>query len=127
MKKILLILLLLPVMASARVASKRLDTSATNLTAHFADASGAITAINNANFQSIDTLMIDNRSSSEIVVNCSSTLGVVPSDTSIANIYVNANESWSLPDSTGFTRYCYWRSFSGTISSGIVVITAIGR
>lgn len=124
MKRILALLLLLPLLASAKVASVRLDTSSTNLTVHFADASGKIAL---PSFVAINTLMIDNRTNGEVVVNCSLGLASVPSDTSVANVYIGPGEAYVPPDSAGFTPYCYWRSFSGTISTGIVAITAVGR
>lgn len=124
MKQILFLALLLPHLAFGRVASIRLDTSAVNLTASFADASGPVGL---PVFKSLDTLMIDNQSASEIVVNCSAGLGVIPSNSSTANIYIQGHETWSMPDLAGFTPYCYWRAKSGTISSGLIVLTGVGH
>lgn len=127
MKTILLLILILPSLVMARVVTQRIDTSVVSLTSSFADSSGPLTVINNGALKSLDSMMIDNNAAGEIVVNCSTALGHVPSDTSLANVYIQAKEAWVMPDDAGFTTYCYIRSYSGTISSGVIVVTAVGR
>lgn len=121
---------LLPISAFGRVATYRLDTSGTNLTASFADASGPVYWITGTGlvspFKSLDSIIIDNESGAEIVVNCSGGIASIPSNTSLANIYVQTKQAWAL-DNAGLTPYCYIRAKSGTISSGLVVVTGIGR
>lgn len=120
----LLLSLLFCVPVFAKVTSARIDTSSTNLTTHYNGTNGLVVM---APMSVINSVMIDNRSASEIVVNCSTSLYTgAPSDSSLFNVYVNANEAWVFPDDSRFGSACYVRSFSGTISSGIVVISAVG-
>lgn len=121
--RILFLALLLTIPAFAKVTSARIDTSSTNITIHFNGTNGLVPL---ASMQVIKSAMIDNRSASEIVVNCSTTSGTVPSDSSQYNVYIAANEAWVFPDDSLFASACYIRSFSGTISSGIIVISAVG-
>lgn len=115
-----LLFMLLPALCSARVGTIRLDTSAVNLTSTY-------TLIALPTFTAIDTIYISNRSATEISVSCDASIAVAPDSATKARIVVNASESWALPDKTGFGKYCYWKSNGSTISTGVIVITAIGR
>lgn len=130
MKKLfLLFLFTIPLLARADVFTARIDTSATNLSSSFSGTNGAVLFENAGvvvNPRVINTIYIDNRQGNEIIVNCSTGPSLIPIDSSVHNISVAGNESWSLPDATGFGNACYIRTFSGTLSSGIIVITAIG-
>jgi hypothetical protein len=99
----------------------RLNTASTNLTASFptvAQFSGPTTA-----FAEVD---INNGSATDIEVNCAATS--VPSSNASNSFYVPAGISYNSSTTVAVQAYmgnkCWFRSTSGTISSG--VITAIG-
>lgn len=104
--------------------SARIDFSVTNVSSSFA---GANSAISLPGIRRIKSIQADNsRSSNELVLNCNTTPGVVPSNSSLSNIPIAPGETISTPDDIGGNTACYIRTFSGTASTGIFTIIVNG-
>jgi len=107
----------------------RLDTSSVNLAPTFGTTPilgvGA-TAGTSTDLHKILLMQVDNNSTSEIEVNCA-TFATPPSSNAINSIYVEGNTTWSGMNNTSLGNRCYWRSVSGTISSGIILLTVWGN
>ncbi len=122
--KVFLLLLLIPIISYANPFTYRVDTSTTNIAATFpttAQVSGPTNAIVMA--------QVDNSTGSEIEVNC--TKLTTPSSNSVDSFYVSGNTAWETPVGVSsiipaLGKYCWVRSVSGTISSGILRITVWG-
>lgn len=107
----------------AKQSSARIDTSSTNITVNFNGTNGFVPL---ASMQQIQVLQVDNRTATEIAVNCSTVSGTAPSDTSTNNVYINAGQTWSTGYGELMASACYVRSMSGTISSGVIVVSVGG-
>lgn len=118
-------LLFFGVLLQATPYSKRIDTSSSNIPTSFSSASTSKLA-NLTGLTSPKIIYIDNRSGTEVAVNCSSATGTVPSDTSANNIYVDTLTKVVL-DNPGTKADCYIRSMGSAISSGIVVVTVVAQ
>ena len=101
----------------------RLDTSSTNLPATYPTSpqfTGPATA-----FAAVDFC---NGSSSEIEVNCSATSS--PLANAVGAIHIPASTCYSTRDLksliTPLGNQCWFRSFSGTISSGVIIAEGYG-
>ncbi len=70
-------------------------------------------------------MQIDNRTGGEIEVNCSRS--TVPGSNSIDSFYVDAYTSWVTPKGINLDRNCWVRSVSGSLSSGVWVLTGWGE
>lgn len=70
-------------------------------------------------------MQIDNRTAGEIEVNCSR--GSVPGSNSTDSFYVDAYSAWVTPRGINLDRQCWLRSVSGTLSSGVIVLTGWGE
>lgn len=101
----------------------RLDTSSTNLVATF-PLIPQLTGPANA----IAVFQVSNGSSSEIEVNCSSSSK--PGLNSSNSVYVPGSTAYQSPITSlvvvPYVNICWMRSVSGTISSGVIEITAVG-
>lgn len=127
MKKIFLLLSLLTLPVFGFQTSARIDLSSTNINTHFGGPNGLVPfPLNFSSF--IQTVQVDNtRNANEIVINCNTLTIIVPDDSSGFNFYVAPGLTWSFPPITPFGKTCYIRSLSGTLSSGIVIISATGN
>lgn len=119
MKK-LFILAAIPFLIAAGPINYRLDTSSTNLAATFANSPVLSATTNFANIQ------VDNQTASEIAINCSSVLK--PSVNATPEIRIAGYTAYEPPSYLDMIPYpfgqnCWLRSYSGTISSGIIRIT----
>lgn len=109
--------------------SVRIDASSTSIPTSFAGTNGYVAL---AHLSLINTVTLNNRGSNEVVGNCSSLTQTPPDDNSLQNFYVAPGESWTLVNfvpygSLSFGKYCYIRSFSGTITTGIFVFSTTGQ
>lgn len=125
MHRLTLLFIFLSSLSFARPHSQRIDSSSTNIPTSYTSASTSkmtnLTGIRNP-----QTICIDNRSATEVAVNCSVATNTVPSDTSANNIYVNATNAACI-DNAQLNADCYIRSMGSAISSGIVVVTVTAR
>ena len=101
----------------------RVDASTSNIPTSFS--SGATSQVITGVLR-VRSVLIDNRSSSEIAINCSTGATVVPADTANTNMYVAGTSQIAIDDAlTGGT--CYIRSMTGSpISTGTLVIMLVG-
>lgn len=114
MKFVLLILTLSTLVFG--ISGVRLDSSSTNIATSFSNS----VKISLASLDKISTIVVDNRTATEIAVNCTSNSSA-PSDNDLSNFYVNASQAIAL-DHVFLGTNCYLRSMGSTISSGIVNI-----
>jgi hypothetical protein len=125
--RILLVLLSLVLNASlyAAVASVRVDAAVTNITSLNANANNRV--LTNNLVRAVEGLYVDNRTAAELIVNCPAVAGV-PAESSGANFYVAAGKELSLSGlSLGAVRYCYARTVSTTLSTGIFTLLVKGQ
>lgn len=120
----LLMILSPPLLATLNPITYRVDTSTSNLAPTF-PVGPQLSGFPN----SIVMVQIDNQSASEIEVNCTSP--TQPSSNSTNSLYVAGNTAWETP--TGIPlllsplgKQCWMRSLSGTISSGVIRLSAWG-
>lgn len=109
--------LILPSIAFGTVFTARVDAASTTIP------SSPGTALVIPGIRQIDTVLIDNRTAAEIVVNCTGTAATG----SVNNMYIGNGEAWAFPDKAGFASACVLWGFAGTISTGVVVISVIGH
>lgn len=126
MKKLSLVWLVVAVLwgfqSEAAIYSVRVDASVNNIPTAFSTAAGSKVIQGVPNVRSI---LIDNRSSSEIAVNCQSGSTTAPT-TQTANIYVAGTTQVAI-DNAYLNTTCYIRSMTGgAISSGTVAIMLVG-
>jgi len=119
----LVMALMLAMPAFGQVFSVRVDASINNIPTSYSGTNGQVLT----GMTQIVSVLIDNRSGSEVAMNCTGGTSLpVPADSSIHNVYANTLETWAIDNSNG-GNICYLRSMSGTaITTGIVVITATG-
>ncbi len=109
-------------MAKANVYTVRIDASATNIPTSFSTASTSKVL---AGVRSMVSILIDNRSATEVAVNCSAGPTTAPSDSTNNNIYVATLQRWAI-DNANLSGTCYIRSMGSAITTGVVVITVTG-
>lgn len=131
MKKIVLALLMaVSISAQARLSSVRVDAAVTNLTAVNNLPNNKVLV--NTVLQQVEGVAIDNRSAAEVVVNCpgvrtNDTADPLPETNSVENIYIGPGSTFTLDNALpGRIKYCFIRTISGTLSSGIITITVKG-
>lgn len=105
-----------------QVFSVRIDSSSTNIPSSFGTGSDSLVL---QGIRSQTGMLVDNRSSSAVVVNCSFGPTAAPADNSNHNIYVNAESTIAI-DSANLSGTCYVRGETGTVSTGVVVLMAVG-
>lgn len=107
----------------------RLDTSATNLAATFT----TVPQIGSPTYvvgppTAIVMVQVNNPSTSELEVNCSA--ATTPSANQQGSFYVPASTAYQTPYTSAVQlplgKYCWVRSYTGTISTGIIEIVAWG-
>lgn len=111
------------VSANAVVTSVRIISSATNIPTSFGTGSDSLvlSAVRNAK-----TILIDNRGTGEIAVNCHAQSSSAPSNSSAQNIYVAGSSAVSI-DNAFPNGACFIRSMTGSaITTGTVVIMVVG-
>lgn len=101
------------------VVSVRIVTSSTNIPANFALTSDSLIIQNAA--KGMRGVYVINGASTAVVLNCSASASVVPSNTSPQNIYVPATGAIAL-DNWPTTGVCYIKSDGSAISSGTVYV-----
>lgn len=121
MKLITLLLLALAWPAMANPWTVRQDTSSVNLPATF-PGTPQLTGP-----RGIDAVQMDNSTANEVEINCSRTSTQAPGTNSVDSFYVAGNSTWSSPDGAGLGNACYWRTVSGTTSSGVIRVTVWGH
>lgn len=124
MQRLIPLLMVCSVLAIGRPHSQRVNSSTTNIPAAFSADSGSkmanLTAIGNP-----QTLCVENRSATEVAVNCSTVGSILPTDTT-QNLYINASSA-ACWDNAFIKGDCYLRSMGSAISSGVVVVTVISK
>lgn len=124
--KLLPIILLMPSLVFAIPQSRRINAAVNNIPSAFSTAAGSL-LISEAGTPR--TLFIDNRTSTEVEVNCSHALvGLnyqLPSASEGTSFWVNASTAL-IVDGPGILGDCFVRSVGAPITSGILSITAIG-
>lgn len=118
----LFLLLFLSSLALANPWTNRKDLSSSNLAATFGTGANQILTGPQIGFKAVQ---VDNLGTGEIEINC--TQGSTPSSNSADSWYVAAGEGWGSPDNTPLGKKCWWRSVSGTLSTGILKITGWGE
>ena len=123
MRSLLFALLLVCNAAFANVYSVRINASTSNIPTAFSTSAASLVL---QGVLRVSGIVIDNRTSTEIAVNCSGNASVAPSSTSNNNIYVANGTIMSLPVATNLNGVCYVQSMGSAITSGIVNIYLIG-
>lgn len=109
--------------ARAAIFSVRVNAASTNIPTAFStsSASRVLTGVRN-----LRAILIDNRTSSEIAINCQATSAAAPSDTAFTNMYVAGTSQIAIDDAF-LNDTCYIRSMTGSaITTGTFVIMAVG-
>lgn len=76
--------------------------------------------------RSFRTLIVDNRTTHAVTLNCSVGVATAPSDDSNKNIYVNGSSMIAI-DAGNFGNGCFIRSDTGSaITTGVVTVMAFG-
>lgn len=103
-------------------ATKRINAANTNIPGTYSTAAGSLVL---SELKNPKSLFIDNRTGTEIEVNCTHNHNVLPQASEKNAIYVNASSNWVIDQPRAMLgSACYIRSIGSTISTGIVVITA---
>lgn len=125
--KLLITLLLIPTLSFALPQSKRINAATTTIPSAFSTAAGSL-LISEATSPS--RILIDNRTSTEIEVNCahaaSGAATEVPSSSEGTSLWVNASTALIIDDPS-IKGDCYVRSVGAPITSGILTVTVIGQ
>lgn len=124
MQRLTILSLILSMVCFARPYSQRIDSSTTNIPAAFGPGSDSKMA-NLTGIRNPQTVCAENRSATEIAINCSTFASVTPTDTT-QNLYINAAGS-ACWDNAFIKGDCYIRSMGSAISSGVVVVTVISK
>lgn len=126
--KYLVAFLLVCAPAMAKVRTARIDMSVTNITSSFVGANAKVLSLTSAEMIDYSGIIIENRSSSEISLACTSVANTIPADSVNYQIYVNGNTAYSIDAADlGLVKGCYMRSMTGsTLASGKVVLLVKG-
>ena len=122
MKKLIFATLIAISATTGFSATKRINAAVNNIPGSYSTAAGSLFLSELSNPKSI---FIDNRTGTEIEVNCTKNHNALPLSSERNAIYVNASSSWVMDQPrSSLGSACYVRSVGATISTGIVVITA---
>lgn len=121
--KLILFLLLFPILSYASPWTSRVNAASTNIAATF-PLVPQVTATNG-----LSAVQVDNQTASELEVNCTSL--TKPASDTITSFYVAGYTVWETPANMNLVpyplgKYCWYRSVSGTISTGVVRVTGWG-
>lgn len=123
MKKLIFVLLLLASPAFANLFCVRVNAASNNIPTAFSTGAASLVL---QGVRQPTAVFVENRTTSEIAINCSASATSAPAATGSNVLYVNASNAWAI-DSTYLTGNCYIESNTGSaITTGVVQICLSG-